>query len=77
MDWRSGGGAGDWRTDTYCSNCMAWTEHRDRMAGICHTCGSRKGVRQYRASRYLWNGRNWVIQHKYGDGPLDYELVTL
>jgi hypothetical protein len=76
MDWRQTRTSGPWNTGTYCSNCKGWTEHKDLMAGICHSCGSRKGVRSYRSSRKIWNGRQWVVQHKYSDGPDGYEIVS-
>ena len=76
MDWRKGPGSGHWNTDTYCSNCKGWTGHSDRMAGICHHCGSRKGVDNYRSARYIWGGRYWSVQYKYGDGPGDYDIVS-
>jgi hypothetical protein len=75
MDWRRSATSKAWHTDTYCSNCKSWTDHSDRMSGICHNCGSKKGVRNYRSSREIWNGTKWVIQHKYGDGPTDYDIV--
>lgn len=75
MDWRETSSSKSWNTGTYCSNCKDWTEHQDRMAGICHSCGSRKGVRNYRSSRQIWDGRQWIMQHKYSDGPDGYEIV--
>ena len=75
MDWRVGRGSGQWNTGTYCTNCKGWTGHNDIMSGICHHCGSNKGVKHWRSARYIWNGRNWSVQFKYGDGPSDFKVV--
>ena len=30
---------------------------------------------QNRSSRQIWNGKKWVLQRKYGNGPKDYEIL--
>jgi len=74
MDWRQTDTSTVWKTGTYCANCFAWTHHEDRMAEICHECGSNKSVNSYRSSRKIWDGHKWVTQHKYGDGPKDFTI---
>lgn len=75
MDWRhTPTNSSAWYTDTYCPQCKAWTAHRDRMAKICHACGAHGDMRQYRSSRRIWDGTQWLVQHKYGNGPADYTL---
>lgn len=74
MDWRKSKTSGSWHTGQYCVNCKGWTNHDDRMSGICSHCGSKKGVRAWRSVRAIWNGKKWIAQYKYDDGLNDYEL---
>ncbi len=74
MDWRQTKTSGPWNTDTYCENCKGWTKHEDIMSGICHNCGSRKGVRNYRSARWIWDGTRIRVQFKYSDDRNGYEI---
>jgi hypothetical protein len=76
MDWRTTSSSGSWNTGTYCANCKSWTGHNDIMSRICGECGSSKGVRNYRSSRKIWNGRKWVVQHKYNDGANGFTVSS-
>jgi uncharacterized paraquat-inducible protein A len=74
MNWRQSKTSGPWNTDTFCENCKCWTEHKDIMSGICHNCGSRKGVRNYRSARWIWDGTRIRVQFKYNDSANGYEI---
>lgn len=75
MDWRLTENSKEWHTTTYCFFCRSTTEHSERMSGICNSCGSHGYMFQNRSSRQIWNGKKWVLQRKYGNGPKDYEIL--
>lgn len=75
MDWRLTENSRAWFTTTYCSYCRHTTEHLEKMSGICNSCRSHGGLIRYRSGREIWNGRKWVLQRKYGNGPKDYEIL--
>jgi hypothetical protein len=75
MDWRLTKNSRPWFTTTYCSFCRHTTEHLENMSGICNSCGSHGSMIQHRSGREIWNGRKWVLQRKYGNGPKDYEIL--
>lgn len=74
MDWRKTASSTSWNTGQYCSNCKEWADHESRMSDICSHCGSKKGLTRWRSARLIWDGAEWVVQFKYGDGPDDYEI---
>jgi hypothetical protein len=76
MDWTLTSSSSEWNTGEYCINCKGWTNHADRMSGICHQCGSKKGVRHWRSARKIWDGRQWCVQFKYGDGANEYTIES-
>ena len=75
MDWRLTENSKEWHTTTYCSFCRHTTEHLEIMSNICNSCGSHGRMNEYRSGREIWNGRQWVLQRKYGNGPKDYEIL--
>jgi uncharacterized paraquat-inducible protein A len=74
MDWRQTKTSGPWNTSTYCQNCEGWTGHNDIMSGICHRCGSSKGVTRYRSARWIWDGTKIRTQFKYNDDTNGYKI---
>jgi hypothetical protein len=75
MDWSLTKNSIEWYTTTYCKFCRHTTEHREKMSNICNSCGSHGDMCRFRSSRQIWNGRKWVLQRKYGNGPKDFEIL--
>lgn len=75
MDWSLTESSTAWLTTHYCPVCFSQIFHREIMSRICNKCGSKRDLLYCtRASRQIWNGENWVWQHKYGDSPSDYTI---
>lgn len=80
IDLRASGMNGKWWHEYYCSSCKAAVGHEEWMTQICLSCGSSVGgdrqCRNSRASRRFYDGKNWVIQHRYPDGSFGYSKMS-
>ena len=78
MDWKLTRSSTQWEMDAWCPHCKSTLIHEEMMANICNNCGNHfRGLRWHnqRSYRKIWNGKKWVWQFKYSNGPNGYEIM--
>lgn len=61
-----------WFINNHCSHCFNYVSHRECMADICESCGTydKRLLHHLRSSREIWDGKRWVLQHRYPSGKI-------
>lgn len=76
MDWGKTITSTHWEPEKACPICLETVDVYARLANICPFCGSFVNSLAWksRVRRNIWNGKKWVTQLKYGNGPNDYTI---
>ena len=77
MDWSLTSTSTKWSYESFCAFCKTTSSHEEFMSDMCDDCGCHGNMMSKRSFRKIWNGKEWVLQRKYGNGASDYTITKI
>jgi hypothetical protein len=65
-----------WIVEQTCLQCKHWIPYDEQMSGVCKSCGCLGYMREIRSYRKIWDGKKWLRQFRYGNGPTDFTILN-